>query len=580
MVRPGLAILCAALMAACSSSPGADSGVPDGGPGSDAGPVPDSGPHADSGPPADAGADAGSVDAGPTGLSLDAGPVACPDGGACIWVDPLTAGRVVPPELFGDQIPDLSSGTFLWTTPSSPSCAGLTEGAARPELMSLFGELGITVLRYPSGTPGDFFFWEQAIGPVGSRVPQIDPFSSSNTTLVYDCPVFGPDEFAGVAHQLGTEILINTNVGTSGDAGAQEAAAWLRYYEDAGVRAQYWEIGNENYINSPIYFFSAAYKSPAQYTAIFNAQATALRAVDPTIKVGAIVTDQASWNSVVVAGVQQPDFYAIHVGYAPSACLAPDGGISADDAWRSTLANTLIVRYRLDQTEQQLAQYAPGLDAGLAMTEHAASWGTCSSDIPTVEIELQPNYELGSALYSALLYNLMMADPKMVMANHINVSSPYFQAAVRTDLADGHSNPVKSPFFFVFSLYAQSGRATLLPAKVSGSPTYDALVPFGIMPPVAGVPTLEAVAVEPPAGDRLWIYVVNRDLTRDASASVAINGLVAHNVTAEVVDGPQFDSANSAVDPNTVTLSTSSLPPGNPLTYTFPAHSLTRLTVR
>jgi alpha-L-arabinofuranosidase len=282
----------------------------------------------------------------------------------------------------------------------------------------------------------------------------------------------------------------------------------------------------------------------------------------------------------VVAGVQQPDFYAIHVGYAPSACLAPDGGISPDDAWRSALANPLIVRYRLDQTEQQIAEYAPGWDAGLAMTEHAAIWGTCSSDIPTEELELQPNYALGSALYSALLYNLMMADPRMVMANHINVSSPYFEAAVRTDIADGHSNPVKSPFFFVFALYAQSARGTFIPATVSGSPTYDALVPFGIMPPVAGVPTLDAVAVESPKADRLWIYVVNRDLARDVTASVAIDGLLARSATAEVVDGPRYDSANSAVNPDTVVPMTASVPAGNPLTYTFPAHSLTRLTLR
>jgi alpha-L-arabinofuranosidase len=544
----------------------------------DAGRPADAGPAVDSGASADAGADAGPLDAGPAGLILDAGVVSCPDGGACIWVDPLSPGRIVPAALFGDQIPDLNSGTFLWDTPSSATCAGLPQGAARPELMALFGQLGITVLRYPSGTPGDFFHWAEAIGPVSSRLPQIDPFSSSSGALVYDCPIFGPEEFAAVADQLGTEILINTNVGTSSDGGAQEAADWLRYYEDAGVRARYWEIGNENYIDGAAYWFAAAHKTPAEYAAIFNAQAAALRAVDPTVQVGAIVNDQVSWNSVVVAGAQRPDFYAIHVGYAPEACLAPDGGISPADAWRSTLSNPVLVQYRLSQAEQQIAQY--GGDAGLAMTEHAASWGTCSSDIPTEEAELEPNYALGSALYSALLYDLMMNDPHLMMANHINVSSPFFQAAVRTDIADGHSNPVKSPFFFVFALYAQSGGATLVPASVIGSPTYDALVPFGSMPPVAGVATLDAVAVEPPAGDRIWIYVVNRDLDRDVVASLALNRLAVRSVTAEVVDGPQYDSANSATNPNTVGLTQSSVPAGNPLSYTFRAHSLTRLTVR
>jgi alpha-L-arabinofuranosidase len=293
-----------------------------------------------------------------------------------------------------------------------------------------------------------------------------------------------------------------------------------------------------------------------------------------------VITDESSWNSEVVANTESPDFFSVHVGYAPEACLV-DGGVSPEDAWRSTLSTTLLVRTVLDSIEQQLAQYAPNHpDAGLAMTEHAAWWVPCSNDIPTEEAQLQPNYTLSAALYSALLYDLMMADPQMVIANHINVSSPTWEAAVRTDIADGYSDPVKSPFFYVFQLYAQSARGTFVPAQVSGSPTYDALVPFGQMPPVAGVPSLDAVAVESPVGDRLWIYVVNRHLTDPVVASVAVNGLLAQAVEVQVVTGPQYDSANSSTAPDAVTIMTSSVPAANPLRLTFPAHSLTRLTIR
>jgi len=537
--------------------------------------------------------DGGSPDAGADGLALQGSAVGCPDSGVCIFVDPTRPRRVVPGTLFGDQMPNLNSGTWLWDTPSTASCAGLDGGTARPELMALIDNLGLKLLRYPGGTPSDFFHWQEAIGPTDLRTPQIDPFQSSPDQYTYYCPTYGPDEFAQVARELETDLLITPNVGTTGSEGAAEAAAWLRHYQDAGVRARFWEIGNENYLPGFLpdggpYALAGAYKTPTEYAALFNAYAASLRAVDPTVQIGAIINDQASWNSVVVAGAQRPDFFAIHIGYAPSwvsECYVTDGGVGAgvseDEAWRSTLSASLLVRYRLTQIEEQIAQYAPsGSDAGLALTEHGSDWTPCSSDLATAMEQLQPNYMLAGALYSATLYNLLIADPRVVMANHINVTNPFFQAAVRTSLADGYSSPVMTPYARVFQLYAQSAGALSLPSQVNGSPTYDALVPFGGMVPVAGVPSLDAVAVEAPGRSAVWIYVVNRHLSADVTATVALNRLQGKSITAEILDGATYDAVNSPAAPNAVAVTTSSVPLANPFTFSFPAHSLTRLVVR
>lgn len=62
-------------------------------------------------------------------------------------------------------------------------------------------------MRYPGGTLADMFHWQQAIGRVASSTMQ-PTFSGM------EVPMFGPDEFATFAYQLGVDIVLTVNVGT------------------------------------------------------------------------------------------------------------------------------------------------------------------------------------------------------------------------------------------------------------------------------------------------------------------------------------------------------------------------------
>ncbi|WP_430784108.1 cellulose binding domain-containing protein [Actinoplanes sp. G11-F43] len=180
-----------------------------------------------------------------------------------------------------------------------------------PAVADLLGDAGVTMLRYPGGSYADIYHWEDHTAPGGYVAPDTDF-----------------DTFMAGAQRTGAEPMIIANYGTGT---AQEAAGWVRYAnvtKDYGVR--YWTIGNENYGNG---HYGSAWeadehpdKSPKEYAATVLAYTKAMKAVDPDIKVGAVLTmpgnwpdavvgpgDQGSWNQEVLTRVGSViDFVDVH----------------------------------------------------------------------------------------------------------------------------------------------------------------------------------------------------------------------------------------------------------------------------
>src|SRR5262249_33149984 len=119
----------------------------------------------------------------------------------------------------------------------------------------------------------------------------------------YVAPNTDFDTFMGSVQRVGAQPMIIANYGTGTP---DEAADWVRY---ANVTKQYgvkyWTIGNELYGNG---HYGAnweadnhADKSPAGYANGVVAFADAMKAVDPTVKIGAVLTMPANWPDAVVA---------------------------------------------------------------------------------------------------------------------------------------------------------------------------------------------------------------------------------------------------------------------------------------
>ncbi|GAA1286688.1 cellulose binding domain-containing protein [Saccharothrix xinjiangensis] len=224
----------------------------------------------------------------------------------------------------------------------------------------LLKDAGVKAMRYPGGSYSDIYHWEDHTAPGGYVAPNTDF-----------------DTFMGGVRRAGGQPIVTANYGTGTP---EEAAAWVRYANvEKGYGVEYWEIGNENYGNG---HYGSGWeadehpdKSPAYYATLVRDYATAMKAVDPTIKVGAVLTtpgewpdgitaagDAGSWNEVVLS-IAGPvvDFGIIH--------WYPSGDTAAQ-----VLTKTDRVVDQIALVREQSRRLA-GKDLGIALTEVNTSYG-------------------------------------------------------------------------------------------------------------------------------------------------------------------------------------------------------------
>ncbi|NBE79944.1 cellulose binding domain-containing protein [Micromonospora rubida] len=146
---------------------------------------------------------------------------------------------------------------------------------------------GVQMLRYPGGSYADIYHWKTHTAPGGYVAPNTDF-----------------DTFMAGARRVGAQPMIIANYGTGTPA---EAAEWVRHANvTKGYGAKYWAVGNENYGNG---HYGSAWeaddhpdKSATQYARLVVDYADAMKAVDPTIKVGAVLTMPGNWPDGITAG--------------------------------------------------------------------------------------------------------------------------------------------------------------------------------------------------------------------------------------------------------------------------------------
>jgi Cellulose binding domain len=157
----------------------------------------------------------------------------------------------------------------------------------------LMRSAGINVMRYPGGSYGDIYHWQTHTAPGG--------FVAPGTTF---------DSFMTTVRNAGAQAMVIANYGTGTP---QEAADWVRSANiTRGYDVRYWEIGNEVYGNG---FYGAQWeadnhpdKSPAAYASNALQYITAMKAVDPTVKVGVVVTTPGFWPDGVVGPGSSADW--------------------------------------------------------------------------------------------------------------------------------------------------------------------------------------------------------------------------------------------------------------------------------
>ncbi|MEV2237329.1 cellulose binding domain-containing protein [Micromonospora sp. NPDC049891] len=155
------------------------------------------------------------------------------------------------------------------------------------ETSDLLRAAGVQMMRYPGGSYADIYHWRDHTAPGGYVAPGTDF-----------------DTFMAGVRRAGAQPMIIANYGTGTP---EEAAEWVRYANvTKGYDARYWTVGNENYGNG---HYGSAWeadhhpdKSATYYANLVVAYSDAMKAVDPSIKVGAVLTMPANWPDGLTAG--------------------------------------------------------------------------------------------------------------------------------------------------------------------------------------------------------------------------------------------------------------------------------------
>ncbi|WP_336214559.1 cellulose binding domain-containing protein [Nonomuraea sp. LPB2021202275-12-8] len=241
-------------------------------------------------------------------------------------------------------------------------------------------DAGMQLLRYPGGSYSDIYHWADHTAPGGYVAPGTDF-----------------DTFMAGARRTGAQVMVTANYGTGT---AQEAAAWVRHANvTKGYGVTHWEIGNENYGNG---HYGAAWeaddhadKSPAEYARHVVAYADAMKAVDPTIKIGAVLTTPANWPDAIVAEGDAGSWNEVVLSTA---------GTKIDFVvlhwYPGALDRTAHVPDMIRLTRERIARHVgPGSDRiGIAMTEF--NTGSSSNGTNT-----QPGALAAADSYATLLAN-------------------------------------------------------------------------------------------------------------------------------------------------------------------------------
>ncbi|MFI5587345.1 cellulose binding domain-containing protein [Amycolatopsis sp. NPDC051758] len=397
------------------------------------------------------------------------------------------------------------------------------------EVADLLGGAGVRTMRYPGGSYGDIYHWKDNTAPGGYVAPGTDF-----------------DTFMGGVRRAGAQPIVIANYGTGTPA---EAADWVRYANvTKGYGVRYWEIGNELYGNG---HYGAnweadnhADKSPAAYAAGVVAYADAMKAADPTVKIGAVLTtpanwpdgivgagDTATWNQTVlsIAG-PHVDFVVLH--------WYPSGSTATEALTKTEQVDDMIYLAR-----DQITRYAgPGSNRiGIALTE---------TNTP-VGMNTQPGALFAAEAYSSFLANGVFtvdwwdthngATALSTVAGYPDYGD-FGLLSSATCLGDGGCEPaLNTPFAPYYGLKMVSTFAR----------PGDQFVRAGADDPLIG-----AHAVRRPNGD-LAVLLVNKDPSAARAVTLAYEGYTP--VSASQVF--TFTNGASAITTASGTAGSQTLPP-------------------
>ena len=450
--------------------------------------------------------------------------------------------NTVRPLIFGDNIEWVNDGMGIWLS---------QEKRFDDKLVEELRTAGITHLRYPGGTLSDYFDWYKAIGE--ERQPITNPFADHRKQY----PHFGPEEYMMLCRALGIPGTITFNAGTGKP---EDAGSWAKYLRDKDFQVAAFAVGNEIYMAKPE---EPIAKTVEQYIDFYLKCKEAVDAVAPDVKLGAIglhdtgaitLSQNRNWIRDILRGIgDKIDFIDIHNGYAPvtrGIGFHPDDMYPDDQFALCFMGASVYVQDNIAATKDDLARYAP--DGGEDIEIHITEYGPLVYPIKQERAieDLAWNRSLAGALYQACLFNVFLKEPKITSANHLPLCQDIFGALVGIRGIYPERKNWRNVVYYVFQMYAKMADREVMDTEVE-SPTYST-PSMGIVPRLDNVSYIDAGSYRTKDGNRLAIFLINRDVKRDASIKVD-TGLDSFRIeSSTILTSDSYKDENTPEEPDSV----------------------------
>lgn len=433
---------------------------------------------------------------------------------ASVSVDANNVIRDIPATLFGANIEWRWNATSLWQE---------RQKRVDPEILKLADDMGVTLIRYPGGIYSDHYHWRDGIGPYEKR-PKVrhEPGKTNESR-----PNFGTDEALKFADDIGAELLITVNI-TTGTA--KEAADWVQYVNKDGLRVRFWEIGNEQYINSNSAVSKAATMKPEVYARKVRDFAAAMKAADPRIQIGIIgglnegsyrQMDYRNWDKIVIkAAGEYADFISVHNAYAPI-LTGDEKNKDLRTVYRAMLGRSTAIARNLDRLAAEIdSLYPPGAKRPfIAVTE----WGPIFQFFNHGVYVDHPK-TLGSALFVAGTLKAFIESQATEMAAFWMLNDYGVLGWIASANDDFPPDPewIPTARYYVFQMFSRFFGSQLL-ASDTRTPTFDTRK-VGWSDAEKGLPYLDVVSSLSSDGKSLYVLAINNHFDSAISTDINIRG--------------------------------------------------------
>ncbi len=333
------------------------------------------------------------------------------------------------------------------------------------EVLDLAKEAGMTIVRFPGGCGTHSYNWKDTIG-------------DERRDFLY-----GTDEFLKTTKELGAEAVITVSYFTGNKQDAADLVEYLnapdnRSNPNEGIdwaaeraknghplpyKVRYFEIGNEVWHGNHRDIKKVL---PEEYARRYLKYYGAMKAVDPSIKIG-VVLHTANWNKRVLKIVKDKlDFGIMHI-YPTPVWGKELERMKPENIFKVSLAIP-VLKDRVDFPHTlRLLKENSGRDIPLAITEYN---GGFVQDKP-----VPYRHSLGTALINAELLRIFMKPgQRVIMANYWQFSNSYW-GMIKAEgdrfyfMRHNYQEPItyiKRPNYYVYELYNKHFGDVLIGADV------------------------------------------------------------------------------------------------------------------